>query len=69
MSIPMHKVKSSNIATIGHEGSTMAVQFHGGAVFHYPGVDETKFKAVRDAKSVGSAFHTHVKAHHEGKKQ
>ena len=69
MSIVMHKVASTNIAAIGHEGSTMVVQFHNGSVFHYAGVNQVKFDAVRSAKSVGSAFHKHVKAHHAGKKQ
>lgn len=40
MHIKMPPVKSSAIASIGHDpaSNTMAVQFHNGGLHHYPGV-------------------------------
>lgn len=60
----MHAVKSSQIEEIGHDAktNTMAVKFHGGAIYHYHDVSPTSFNALKGAKSVGAHFGQHIKA-------
>lgn len=47
---------SSQIAAIGHEGETLAVQFHSGAVYHYEGVNEETYQSFLSADSAGKFF-------------
>jgi len=64
----MLPVKSSNIEAIGHDDKTnvMEVKFKGSGTYYYSGVDKAKFERVLKAKSVGTAFHSIIKAHHKG---
>jgi len=64
----MIKVKSSQIAELGHdaETNTLAVRFHGkgdklGTVYHYRNVNTELFEELRDAESIGGFFIRHIK--------
>ena len=66
----MVPVKSSHIESIGHDadGQTLYVRFKDAGTYAYSGVDGTKFHQLRQAESVGSHFHRHVKSVHHGRK-
>ena len=55
---------SSNIAEIGYDKEEMKLQvmFHGGAIYDYWPVTEEGYLKVRNAESVGSAFHKYIKS-------
>lgn len=62
--IPLHEVKSSQIARVGHDAATntLAVQFHRGtAIYHYPGVSTEQHHAFVNAESIGTHFGKHIK--------
>jgi len=57
------KVKSSNIAEVGHDeiSGVIEVKFNNGSVWQYPGgFDRHTFEALRDAESVGAFFRKHI---------
>ena len=55
-SITLSAVKSSQIEAIGHEGTTLAVKFKNGNVYHYANVSADQFNAFKSADSIGSHF-------------
>jgi hypothetical protein len=59
-------VTSSNIASVGHDPATntLEIEFKGGGVYHYAGVDAAKHAALVNASSVGGHFHQHIKPSH-----
>jgi len=64
--IAMEAVKSSQIASIGHSGNTMAVRFLGkggnpGSLYHYQNVTRADFDAFRAAESIGLHFQAQFK--------
>lgn len=67
MPISMKPVKSSQIREIGHDPvtNTLAVRFNTGSLYHYTGVDATKFSAFHATESIGSHFGKHIKGHHD----
>lgn len=70
-SIAMHKVKSSNIAEIGHDADsqTLAVKFSNGTTYHYSGVSAKDFAHLREAKSIGAHFSSAIRAKFKGMRQ
>jgi hypothetical protein len=66
----MHKVKSSNIESIGYDEGThrMRVKFSSGTLYEYEGVSKENYQKLRDAESVGSHFAKHIRGNHAGKK-
>ena len=60
MDIKITPVKSSSIAGIGYDAtsSTLAVQFKGGATYHYSGVSAAAHQSLVSAKSIGKHFGT-----------
>jgi len=53
---------SSNIGSVHHhDDGTLQVAFTNGSVYEFDGVDADTFKALKEATSVGEAFHRHVK--------
>lgn len=64
--IGMSAVKSSLLSAMGHDGSTLAVKFPNGKVYHYPGVTAKQFEELKAAKSVGSHFNAHIKSKIKG---
>lgn len=59
-------VKSSNVASIGHDGKdTLEVEFKGGGVYTYHGVDADAHQALMGAKSIGSHLHKNIKGQYK----
>lgn len=57
----MLPVKSSNIAAIGHDGSTLRVRFNNGSEFDYRDVPPATAQRLVTSRSIGSAFHDMIK--------
>lgn len=57
----MHKVESSNISEIGHEGTTLTVKFSNGGTYEYDGVPAEMLGKILTAESPGKFFHQHIK--------
>jgi hypothetical protein len=49
-------VKSSNIQSMGHDGSRLFVRFKNGTLYSYEGVSQDAYKAGLEADSVGKWF-------------
>lgn len=47
-------VPSSNIESVGHEGTELRVKFKSGSTYAYAGVGADLFAEMMDAKSIGS---------------
>jgi hypothetical protein len=61
-------MKSSNIDSIGHDGTALYVKFHGGATYRYRTVDRNLFDELMKAESAGRFFHQYIKSIHLGDK-
>ena len=64
--IALSPIKSNLIASIGHDGTTLAVQFKGkdgnpGSVYHYHDVSAEQFNALKKAESIGSHFGKNIR--------
>jgi hypothetical protein len=46
-------VKSSHIASIGHDGTTLEVEYASGVVYRYSNVPEESFNSILTGESVG----------------
>ena len=56
------KVESSNIASIGHDGSILEVEFNSGAVYQYENVPIATYVELLQAESVGKYFNKNIKS-------
>lgn len=56
-------VSSSTISAVGYDDAlnTLAVRFHNGTEYHYFGVPQDVFEAMRSAPSVGRFFDQNIK--------
>jgi hypothetical protein len=65
--ITLNPVKSSQIASVGHDPATntLAIQFKSktgaGSVYHYPNVSAEQYQAFTKAESLGKHFGAHIK--------
>lgn len=59
--IALSPVKSGQVESIGHEGTTLAVKFKHGGVYHYHGVSADDFAKLQKAESIGSHLGKHIK--------
>lgn len=50
----MHDVESSNVASVGHDGSGLLVRFKNGALYRYEGAPASVLRECMNSKSVGS---------------
>lgn len=59
----MHKVKSSNIDSIGYnpEGFELLVKFKNGKTFSYKYLSSIEYEALANAESIGSHFSRFIK--------
>lgn len=57
----MQSVKSSQIKAIGHSGTTLAVRFNSGGLYHYPDFSAKQYAEFKAAPSLGSYFGKHIK--------
>ena len=57
----MIPVSSSNIASIGYEGTTLHIRFHSGGLYAYYNVPYSVYAGLMGAFSHGEYFHDHIK--------
>ena len=60
--IPMQSVESSQIAEVGHQGTTLAVRFNTGALYYYANVSEELFSDLLEARPIGAMFNLAIKS-------
>ncbi len=61
-SIPMFKVKSSNLDYIGHDGKeTLYIKFKSGANYKYSPFSKERFEEFKSSSSKGSYFINEIK--------
>lgn len=60
----MVSVQSSNISSIGYEGTTLYVRFNSGGLYAYYNVPSTVYSGLMSAASHGSYLASHVKGHY-----
>lgn len=44
-----------------HQTKTMGIQFQGGAIYHFEGVEPFEYEAFKNADSKGSHFHKAIR--------
>jgi KTSC domain len=56
-------VSSTSVAAIGYESetNTLGVRFQNGGEYHYFGVPEDVFEALKSASSIGSYINEYIK--------
>jgi hypothetical protein len=54
-------VVSSNLASVGHEDTTLEVEFKNGQLYHYFGVSQELYQELLNAESVGKFLNTNIK--------
>ena len=57
----MIPVSSSNISSIGYEGSTLHIRFHSGGLYSYYNVPLSVYNGLMSAGSKGRYFHANIK--------
>lgn len=57
----MIPVSSSNLSSIGYEGSTLYIRFHSGGLYAYYNVPTSIYNGLMSAESHGKYFHAHIK--------
>lgn len=55
------KVESSNLASVGYDGTNLEVEFKNGAVYIYYDVPLRIHEAIMNADSVGKCFNERIK--------
>lgn len=63
--IERQPVDSSNVRSVGHDPETnrLHVEFKNGSVYEYAGVPASEHQALKNAPSVGSYLHQHIKGY------
>ena len=56
------KVESSNIASVGYDGSILEIEFNSGAIYQYENVPIRVYDVMMKADSVGKYFNVHIKS-------
>lgn len=59
-------VSSSNILSVGHEGSTLEVEFLNGDTWQYQGVSRALFEQMLAAPSIGKFLNNTIKPRFPG---
>lgn len=57
----MRSVSSSDISSIGYEGSTLHIRFNSGGLYAYYNVPASIYNALMSASSHGKYFHANIK--------
>ncbi len=57
----MIPVVSSDIASVGYEGTTMHIRFNSGGLYAYYNVPESVYSGLMSASSHGKYFHAHIR--------
>ncbi|KQV15387.1 MULTISPECIES: KTSC domain-containing protein [unclassified Kitasatospora] len=58
------QVESSCLRSVGHQGTTLELEFHSGSVYRYPGVPPEVHRSLLAAPSLGRYFHEHIRDHY-----
>lgn len=58
-------VTSSSIASIGHDGDTLEVEFTNGRIYRHAGVAREHFEALRNAESIGQHYNAAIRGKFE----
>jgi hypothetical protein len=61
-------VRSSNIKSIGHDGTTLEVEFRDGSVYQYSGVSANRALALMLSKSKGQHLQEYIIPNHDAKR-
>ena len=54
-------VSSSQITSVGHDGTMLEVEFNNGAVYQYEGVSVETFEELINSPSIGAYFNENIK--------
>lgn len=57
----MKHVVSSDLNSVGYEGTTLYIRFNSGGLYSYSGVPASVYQALMSAPSHGRYFHANVK--------
>ncbi|MBP3469722.1 MAG: KTSC domain-containing protein [Lachnospiraceae bacterium] len=57
----MVPVSSSDISSIGYDGSTLHIRFHSGGLYAYYNVPNSVYSGLMNAASHGRYFHANIK--------
>ena len=57
----MKPVTSSDIASIGYDGSTLHILFNSGGIYQYTNVPHSTYSGLMSASSHGKYFHAFIK--------
>lgn len=57
----MIPVVSSNLASVGYEGTTLYIRFHSGGLYAYYNVPASIYQGLMSASSHGTYFHAHIR--------
>ena len=60
----MISVNSSDISSIGYDGSTLHIRFHSGGLYAYYNVPSSIYNGLMTAGSHGKYFHANIKGHY-----
>jgi hypothetical protein len=60
----MQPVSSSDISSIGREGSTLHIRFNSGGLYAYYNVPSSVISELLSAGSHGKYFHANIKGHY-----
>ena len=61
-------VRSSMVKSIGHNDTTLEVEFRSGEIWQYKGVSANRALALMLSKSKGKHMHEYVIPNHDGKR-
>jgi KTSC domain len=54
------QVRSSNVVSVGFDGSTLEVEFKGGKVYQYEGVSQQMYDDLISAPSIGTFMREYI---------
>lgn len=57
----MIPVASSDISSVGYEGTTLHIRFHSGGLYAYYNVPARIYNSLMNASSKGGYFHANIK--------
>jgi KTSC domain-containing protein len=63
------QVRSSNVVSVGFDGTTLEVEFKGGKVYQYKGVPQTLYDELISAPSIGKYMRDYVIGNYSSVKQ
>ena len=61
MTMNMIPIASTNISSIGYEGTTLHIRFNSGGLYAYHGDPSNVYNSLMNAPSKGKYFHANIK--------